>query len=121
MGAKTHEIMIDGQTVAVRCSAATYVLYREEFKKDLFAELNRIAGAIGDGETIPEGAIDTLLKATYIMAKQAAPTKASYVEWLDQFDLMGGIDGIQAVYSFLLDDRETIAEAKKKNAPPIEA
>lgn len=114
MGAKEKTILIDGQEVAVRCSAATYVLYREEFKSDLFADLQRITTAIGDGEAIPDGAIDVLLRATFIMARQASKEKKSYTEWLDQFDLLGGIDGIQAVYTFLLDDRETIADPKKK-------
>lgn len=118
MGAKEKTIIIDGNEVAVKCSAATYILYRQEFKSDLFADLQKLAAAIGDGESIPEGAIDILLRATYIMAKQATPHKKTYIEWADQFDLLGGIDGIQAIYSFLLEDRQTLAEPKKKSDQP---
>ena len=39
---KTHIITIDGIEVALRCSGATPILYRSQFKGDLIAEFNRL-------------------------------------------------------------------------------
>ena len=107
-------VNIDGKEVALRCSGATYIKYRNEFKSDLFTELQKFSE--GDGETLPEGAMETLLKATYVMAKQADPTiKENFEDWLDQFDLMGSVTGIKDVLELITGNNLTLDEAKKNN------
>ncbi len=109
-------LVIDGKEIKCRCSAATYIKYRSEFKEDLFTQLQDMAKNIGTDGTIPEGALALLFQATYIMAKQAdASLKVPFEEWIDQFSLVGSIEGIQGIYDLLLGDQATIDEPKKKN------
>lgn len=113
--AEIKHITIDGIDVALKCSGATSVLYRKEFGKDLFVEFNKYAREVGDGE-IPEGAIDMLEEAAYIMAKQANPDdKRDFVTWLDQFNMMSLINDISQIAEIIVEDRRTIDEAKKKS------
>ena len=112
----TREVMVDGIPVMMKCSGATYIKYRAEFHEDLFSRIQKIVEAIQDGDTMPDGAVETLLKAAYIMAKQATPSDGrNFEDWLDQFSLIGAIDNVQGVYDLLLADRETLEEPKKKN------
>lgn len=109
-------INIDGIDLKCRCSGATYIKYRQIFKEDLFTQLQDMSKNLGEENTIPEGAIATLLQATYVMNLQGDPKeKRNFEEWIDQFSLMGSMNGIQGVYGLLLGDQETIDEAKKKN------
>lgn len=107
---------IGGIDVALKCTGATSVLYRMEFGKDLFVAFNRYATSINEGE-IPEGAIDMLEEAAYIMARQANPQdKRTYIEWLDQFDNpMALVEDIGQVAELIVEDRKTTSDAKKKN------
>lgn len=113
-------IKIDGKEVAVRCSAATYVLYRMAFKEDLFSGMQKMSEQVQEnGGAIPEGAIEIMLKALYIMAKQANKKETKpFEEWLEQFSLMGPVEAVNDVYDLLLNDQETLDEAKKNNDQP---
>lgn len=110
-------VVIDGKEVALRCSGATYIKYRNLFKQDLFAELQKISSQVGDDGAVPDGAIGTLLQATYVMAVQADPKlqQTSFEDWLDQFSLIGSLEGIHGVYELLGGDQETIENPKKKS------
>lgn len=108
-------ITIDGKDVALKCTGATSILYRREFGKDLFIEFNKYANSAQDGE-IPEGALDMLEEAAYIMAKQANPNeKRDFIAWLDQFNMMALIQDIAQIAEIIVEDRKTIDEPKKKN------
>ena len=112
-------ITIDGIDVKCRCSAATYIKYRTMFKSDLFTELQDMAANIGEDGRIPDGAVAVLLQATYIMALQGDTSlKIPFEDWLEQFSLMGTVEGIQGIYELLLGDQATIDKAKKKNDQP---
>lgn len=107
-------VMIDGKEVALRCSGATYIKYRNEFKSDLFVELQKFADT-EDGN-LPDGAMETLLRATYVMAKQAdKKIKDSFEDWLDQFDLLGSVTGLQDALELIMGSNLTLDEAKKNN------
>ena len=116
--AEIKTITIDGIDVALKCTGATSVLYRREFGKDLFVEFNKYAKNVNDNEdgAIPEGAIDMLEEAAYIMAKQANPSeKRDFVAWLDQFNMMALVQDIAKVAEIIVEDRLTLDEAKKKS------
>ena len=111
-------ITIDGIDVALKCTGATSVLYRREFGKDLFFFFFKYAKNVNDNEdgAIPEGAIDMLEEAAYIMAKQANPSeKRDFVAWLDQFNMMALVQDIAKVAEIIVEDRLTLDEAKKKS------
>ena len=116
--ADIRSITLAGIDVDLKCTGATSVLYRREFGKDLFVEFNKYAKNIEDGEKgeIPDGAIDMLEEAAYIMAKQAKPSeKRDFVAWLDQFDMMELVQDIGQVAEIIVGDRKTIDEPKKKS------
>lgn len=109
-------INIDGKDIKLRCSAATYIKYRSVFKEDLFTQLQDISKNIGEGESIPDGALATMYQAAYIMAMQGDKNlKVDFETWMDQFELTSSIQGVQGVLSLLMGDQETIDEAKKKD------
>lgn len=110
-------IKIDGKDVALRASGATYIRFRNMFHKDLFVELQNISATVSEDGTMPDGALEVLLQATYVMATQATPDlkETSFEDWLDQFSLMGSVEGIQGVYALLGADQETLESPKKKN------
>lgn len=108
-------ITIDGKDVALKCTGATSILYRREFKKDLFVEFNKYANSAQEG-SIPEGALDMLEEAAYIMAKQANPNeRRDFIEWLDQFNMMGLVNDIAQIAEIIVEDRKAIDEPKKKS------
>lgn len=109
-------ITIDGIDVALKCTGATSVLYRKEFGKDLFVEFNKYAKTVGEDGEIPEGAIDMLEEAAYIMAKQANPNdKRDFITWLDQFNMMALIQDIAQVADIIVEDRKAVIEPKKQS------
>lgn len=113
MATETKTLSIDGQEVAFRCSGATYILYRSKFKKDLFKEFTTW-GTDEDGE-LPEGGLEMLIRAGYIMNKQANPEEQrDFEEWCDQFSFLGLAQDIPQVAELLIEDRRQTAEAKKK-------
>lgn len=111
-------VTIGGKEVALRSSGATYIKFRNEFKKDLFVELNKInkSAVESDGE-LPDFAIETLLEATYVMMKQANKNiNVSFEDWLDDFELIDSLQGIDAVLLMLNEDKEeATVDAKKKS------
>ena len=109
-------IKIGDKDVKLKSSAATYIKYRRVFKEDLFKTLQDMTKEIGDDGAIPDGAVAVLLQAAYIMAGQADPKINCDIEtWLDQFELIDSINGIQGVFEILMGDQVTIDEAKKKS------
>lgn len=114
-------IVLGGIDVAVKCTAATSVLYRMEFADDLIVSFNKYAQSIQEGE-MPQGAVEMLERVAYIMARQADPKeKRTFVEWLDQFDdLMGFINDIGQIAEIMAEDRQTMESPKKNNEPQQE-
>lgn len=111
-------ITIDGIEVALKSSGATYIKYREIFHDDLFI---RFQGFAKGGDTMPDGAIETLTRAAYVMALQANPEEdKSFEEWCDQFSFTGLAEGLKQVSQLLTRDRKTISSPKKKKDQPSE-
>ena len=108
-------IKIGDKEVKLRSSAATYIKYRRVFKEDLFKTLQEMTKEIGEDGDIPDGAVAVLLQAAFIMAGQADPKLTNDIDtWLEQFELMDTVNGIQGVFEMLMGDQATIDEAKKK-------
>lgn len=119
---ETKIVILDGQEVALRCSGATPINFRTEFKGDLIVEFNKLI--LGQGvdteeednnpDVLPDGAVELLFKAAYIMAKQADEKETrTFTQWLDQFSFMGLCNDIGVVSDILMEDQATIDQAKK--------
>lgn len=120
-------IKIDGKDVRFKSNAATPMLYRSEFGRDLFRDLQSIAKAMQDGQTgggaLPTQALLTFEHLAYIMAKQAEPDKVPDTPeaWLGGFPIMP----FYAIMPMLLDlwsgNMEGLEESKKKAERLIES
>lgn len=87
MAAVTKEIVIDGQAVKFRASAAIPRIYRLKFGRDIFADLQNLSKGLKAGEGFTIESLETFENVAYIMAQHAAPEEvpADMDEWLDQF------------------------------------
>lgn len=113
-------IRIDGKDVRFKSTAATPMLYRSKFGRDLFRDLQTIAEAIKGGRaddgSLPPQALLTFEQLAYIMARQAEPDKVPDTpgEWLDGFSVMP----FYGLFPVLLDlwsgNMEGLEESKKK-------
>lgn len=125
-------ITIDGIEVALHSSGATNILYKSEFQRDLFKDFAKVQEIAIDAVRAEENgeeydaedseASEMLTRAAYIMARQAyAAAHAtggsfpSFLEWCDQFSLIGLARDIYQVAPVIVADRQTQEEAKKKN------
>lgn len=119
-------IKIDGIEVALTCSAATYIRYKDEFNEDLFSKFTEyIEFLSGERDTLPEGSVEMLEKGAYIMAKYSAEKADGnpkdgddFIKWLEQFTLMGMANDLDKIADVLIADRQGIEDTKKKNEQP---
>ena len=88
----TKTVRIDDKDVVFRASAAVPRMYRIKFRRDIFADLQKLSVETkGNDPENSELAIDSLEifeNISYIMAKHGAPDQVpdSVDEWLDQFN-----------------------------------
>lgn len=88
----TKTVKIDDKDVVFRASAAVPRMYRIKFRRDIFADLQKLSvEAKGNDPENSELAIESLEvfeNISYIMAKHGAPDQVpdSVDEWLDQFN-----------------------------------
>jgi len=106
---------IGGVEVTFRCSALTPVLYRSEFKRDLFRDLTSFQSA---DKGLPDGAMEAMLGMAYTCAKQADPGIEPFTDWLDQFGLLEAAEVANTVAALINGDEGTLSTAKKKKRQP---
>lgn len=88
----TKTVRIDDKDVVFRASAAVPRMYRIKFRRDIFADLQKLSVETkGNDPENSELAIESLEifeNISYIMAKHGAPDQVpdSVDEWLDQFN-----------------------------------
>lgn len=82
------KILMDGQEVPFRTSAALPRLYRQYFGSDVFIDLNNISTKVKKNKKaeLPPNALSTVENLAYCMAKHADPSIPDNVdEWLAQY------------------------------------
>lgn len=91
------QIEIDGRMVPFKASAAIPRIYRAKYRRDIFADLERLVDELGvaDGGEVDgvrlsgmdPHSLETFENIAYIMAKYADPTVPDTAEeWLDGFN-----------------------------------
>lgn len=113
-------IRLDGRDVRFKASAATPLLYRSRFNRDLLRDLRGLAAEMQRGRdadgSLPIQVLETFERMAYIMAKQADPDAVpdSPEEWIDGFSVMP----FYGLFPVLLDlwsgNVEGLEESKKK-------
>ena len=84
------KIVIDGQEVAFRASAAIPRIYRVKFHRDIYKDLRALEKAVGDSSeqesNLDMFSLEMFENIAYVMAKHADPTiPDTPEEWLDNF------------------------------------
>ena len=84
------KIVIDGQEVAFRASAAIPRIYRVKFHRDIYKDLRALEKAVGDNSESESNldmfSLEMFENIAFVMAKHANPTiPDTPEEWLDNF------------------------------------
>ena len=84
------KIVIDGQEVAFRASAAIPRIYRVKFHRDIYKDLRALEKAVGDNSESESNldmfSLEMFENIAFVMAKHADPTiPDTPEEWLDDF------------------------------------
>ena len=84
------KIVIDGQEVAFRASAAIPRIYRVKFHRDICKDLRALEKAVGDSSeqesNLDMFSLEMFENIAYVMAKHADPSiPDTPEEWLDNF------------------------------------
>ena len=113
-------IEIDGAPVTFQASAATPRLYRNLFRRDIFADMEHLMNAMS-GQDENNSGLDVLdlelfENVAFTMAKQADPSiPDDVVAWLDQYEMFS----IYYILPHLIElwgvNVESMSEAKKKD------
>lgn len=117
MVAKT--IAICGQPVRFCASAATPRLYRLKFKRDIFADMQKLTKEFQERNTGTDLAVESLEifeNVAYIMAFQADRSIPDTIDqWLDQFEMFSIYEVLGELVQLWGDNLFTSASAKKNN------
>lgn len=117
MVAKTIEIC--GQPVRFCASAATPRLYRLKFKRDIFADMQKLTKDFQERNTGADLAVESLEifeNVAYIMAFQADRSIPDTIDqWLDQFEMFSIYEVLGELVQLWGDNLFTSASAKKNN------
>ena len=117
MVAKTIEIC--GQPVRFCASAATPRLYRLKFKRDIFADMQKLTKEFQERNTGTDLAVESLEifeNVAYIMAFQADRSIPDTIDqWLDQFEMFRIYEVLGELVQLWGDNLFTSASAKKNN------
>ena len=97
--AVTKTIYVDGKQVMFRASAAIPRLYRNNFHRDIYRDLNELQKGIDDSDaensSLDTFSLELFENIAWLMAKHADKTVPdSPEEWLDEF-------GTFSIYEFL--------------------
>lgn len=115
----TKTIAICGQPVRFCASAATPRLYRLKFKRDIFADMQKLTKEFQARNTGTDLAVESLEifeNVAYIMAFQADRTIPDTIDqWLDQFEMFSIYEVLGELVQLWGDNLFTSASAKKNN------
>ena len=117
MVAKTIEIC--GQPVRFCASAGTPRLYRLKFKRDIFADMQKLTKEFQERNAGADLAVESLEifeNVAYIMAFQADRTIPDTIDqWLDQFEMFSIYEVLGELVQLWGDNLFTASTAKKNN------
>lgn len=115
----TKTIAICGQPVRFCASAATPRLYRLKFKRDIFADMQKLTKDFQERNAGTDLAVESLEifeNVAYIMAFQADRSIPDTIDqWLDQFEMFSIYEVLGELVQLWGDNLFTSASAKKNN------
>lgn len=115
--AVTKKIDIDGTEVEFRASAAIPRLYRNEFGRDIYADLEKLGGDVESGTTLDTFSLEMFENLSWLMAKHANPDTVPDTpdEWLEQFNVFSIYTVLPAILDLWGMNTKTLATTKKNS------
>ena len=116
----TRDIKVGSKTVKMKASAATPMLYRVEFNRDIFSDMQKMQTAVEQSDEnaseIPVEMLTTFENVAYIMAKQANEGKKfpKIDEWLDSFEMFNIYEALPQIIELWGENKATASNSKKK-------
>ena len=116
----TRDIKVGSKTVKMKASAATPRLYRVEFNRDIFSDMQKMQTAVEQSDEnaseIPVEMLTTFENVAYIMAKQANEGKKfpKIDEWLDSFEMFNIYEALPQIIELWGENKATAPNSKKK-------
>lgn len=119
------EILIDGKKVKFKASAAIPRIYRNQYGRDIFLDMKKIAESVDESEknkeetgsgasTIPLNDLSMFEQIAFVMAKHADPNIPNNImEWLDEFDTFSIYMVLPEIIALWNLNEQTQSEAKK--------
>lgn len=119
----TKKIVIDGQEVSFRASAAIPRIYRIKFHRDIYSDLRSLDSAVGknnkDASELDQFSLEMFENIAWVMAKHADPTVPDTPEdWLDAFSTFSIYQVLPEIIELWSLNLQTDVESKKNNVPP---
>ena len=115
----TKTIEICGQPVRFCASAGTPRLYRLKFKRDIFADMQKLTKDFQERNAGTDLAVESLEifeNVAYIMACQADRSIPDTIDqWLDQFEMFSIYEVLGELVQLWGDNLFTASTAKKNN------
>lgn len=115
------KIMIDGQEVPFRASAAIPRIYRVKFHRDIYRDLRSLEKAVGKNSEDESGldmfSLELFENIAYIMARHADPSiPDTPEEWLDGFNTFSIYQVLPQIIELWGLNVQTDVESKKNFA-----
>ena len=118
-------VLVNGQEVRFRSSAAIPRLYRIKFKRDIFKDLSKLEASYKSktegGSEIQIEDLEIFENVAYIMAWHADPTIPGTIEeWLDEFEMFSIYEILPEILELWGTNLVTDIESKKNGIPAPE-
>lgn len=104
-------LIIDGQEVSFKASAAIPRLYRLEFKRDIFQDLTKLEKGMKENDI---ASLEVFENVAYIMAKHANKNLPPIEEWLEGFNTFSIYQILPELIDLWQANTLSLAKAKKK-------
>ena len=119
--ALTKKVIIDGQEVTFRASAAVLRIYRMKFHRDIYRDLDLLQKSVDtsseEASTLDTFSLEMFENIAYVMAKHADPSVPDTPEeWLDQFNTFSIYQVLPEIIKLWKLNVQTDIEAKKNFA-----
>lgn len=112
-------IQIGEREVKFRATGATMRIYRQTFQRDILKDMEALAKAHTQGDSMTAEALIMFENIAYVMAKQADPDIPDTPdEWLDQFDMFSVYEILPQIIELWGINNLSLSESKKKAKRP---
>ena len=116
----TNNILIDGQEVPFKASAAIPRIYRARFGRDLFRDLNELVKDINQNDEnnsmLSLDSLEVFENIAFVMARYADPSVPDKPElWLDRFETFSIYQVLPEILKLWGINVETDVDSKKKS------